>query len=136
MLMLFVPVGCLGPFREATGATEGHEGIIDRGATEINIRGNSVQGREEAMMKTRETELSDNTIIKTEEIIKSINNKADGKRLECFLYTTKIRTLICKHPVDRTGLSQFMERGSSQTLGAPETYHHSKSTGAKVQGTD
>jgi hypothetical protein len=78
MHMLFIPVGCLGPFRKAVVAAECHTGSIDRGATEVDIRGNAIQGREEATMKIREAELSDNSVIKTKEIIKSICNKADG----------------------------------------------------------
>jgi hypothetical protein len=101
--------------------TEGHARSIDRESTEVDIRGNSVQGREEAMMKTRETELSDNAVIKTEEIIESIGNKADGNCLESFLYTTKIGTLVCEHPVGHTGLSQFVERGGRPWKGPRHT---------------
>jgi hypothetical protein len=74
-------------------------------------------------MKTRETELSDNSIIKTEEIIKSIGNKADGNRLESFLYTTEIGTLVREYPIDRTGLSQFMERGGRPCIRRSRLVH-------------
>jgi hypothetical protein len=74
MRVLFIPVGSLGPFRKAVVTAKWHTCSIARGATEVDIGGGAIQGRKEATMKAREAELGDNSVIKTEEIIKSICN--------------------------------------------------------------